>query len=157
MLATKLGALLQRNKGRELVDLSHALEVFPALSAARVIELLGRYLALSKQAISRAQAEERMFGKLKRADLLSDARPLLTADAADRLDDTAARGAFIAVFAGFIRLLPGHPWANTLSMTSASGSLASIDSSRGWAVCAAQDECSYGTQGPRAPNREHGV
>ena len=32
MLATKLRALLQRNKGRDLVDLSHALEVLPDLS-----------------------------------------------------------------------------------------------------------------------------
>jgi predicted nucleotidyltransferase component of viral defense system len=52
MLATKLRALLQRNKGRDLVDLSHALEVFPDLSAVRVVELLGRYLALSEQTIS---------------------------------------------------------------------------------------------------------
>ncbi|HEY7549865.1 MAG TPA: nucleotidyl transferase AbiEii/AbiGii toxin family protein [Hyphomicrobiaceae bacterium] len=116
LLATKLRALLQRNKGRDLVDLSHALEVFPDLSAVRVVELLGRYLALSEQAISRAQAEERMFAKLERADFLSDVRPLLTADAAGRLDDAAARAAFISVFAGFIRLLPGHPWANTPSM-----------------------------------------
>ena len=72
MLATKLRALLQRNKGRDLVDLSHALEVSPDLSAVRVVELLGRYLALSEQTISRAQAEERMFGKLERADFLSD-------------------------------------------------------------------------------------
>jgi predicted nucleotidyltransferase component of viral defense system len=116
MLATKLRALLQRNKGRDLVDLSHALEVFPDLCIVRVVELLGRYLALSQQAISRAQAEERMFGKLERADFLSDVRSLLTADAAGRLDDTAARDAFISVFAGFIRLLPGAPWANTPSM-----------------------------------------
>jgi hypothetical protein len=32
MLATKLRALLQRNKGRDLFDLAHALEVFPGLS-----------------------------------------------------------------------------------------------------------------------------
>ena len=61
MLATKLRALLQRNKGRDLVDLSHSLEVFPDLSTVRVVELLRRYLALSEQAISRAQAEERML------------------------------------------------------------------------------------------------
>jgi predicted nucleotidyltransferase component of viral defense system len=116
MLATKLHALLQRNKGRDLIDLSHSREVFPDLSAVRVVELLGRYLALSEQAISRAQAEERMFGKLERADFLSDVRPLLTADAADRLDDAAARATFISVFAGFIRLLPGDPWANSSSL-----------------------------------------
>ncbi len=75
MLATKLRALLQRKKDRDLVDLSHVLKVFPDLSAVKVVELRGRYLALSDQAISRAQAEERMFGKLDRADFLSDVRP----------------------------------------------------------------------------------
>jgi hypothetical protein len=49
---SKLRALLQRNEGRDLVDLSHALEVFPDLSAVRVVELPGRYLALSEQTIS---------------------------------------------------------------------------------------------------------
>lgn len=112
----ELRALLQRKKGRDLVDLSHALKVFPDLSAVKVVELLGRYLALSDQAISRAQAEERMFGKLDRADFLSDVRPPLTADEAGRLNDAAARATFISVFAGFIRLLPGDPWANTPSM-----------------------------------------
>lgn len=81
----------------------------------KVVELLGRYLALSDQAISRAQAEERIYGKLDRA-LLSDVRPLLTADEAGRLNDAAARATFSSVFAGFIRLLPGDPWANTPSM-----------------------------------------
>jgi hypothetical protein len=57
-----------------------------------------------------------MSGKLERADFVSDVRPLLTADAASRLDDAAARAMFISVFVGFIRLLPGDPWANTPSM-----------------------------------------
>lgn len=62
MLATKLRALLQRDKGRDLYDLAHALEVFEGLDADRIVEMFGRYLDLSGQAISRAQAQERMFG-----------------------------------------------------------------------------------------------
>ncbi|WP_334150387.1 nucleotidyl transferase AbiEii/AbiGii toxin family protein [Hyphomicrobium sp.] len=116
LLATKLRALLQRNKGRDLVDLSHACEVFPELNAARLVELFGRYLALSEQAISRAEAEERMFDKLARADFLADVRPLLTADEAARFGDGAGIAAFTNVFASFIRLLPGDPWANTPAM-----------------------------------------
>ena len=55
MLATKLRALLQRDKGRDLYDLAHALEVFEGLDADRIVEMFGRYLDLSGQAISRAQ------------------------------------------------------------------------------------------------------
>ncbi|OWK18968.1 hypothetical protein AJ88_46755 [Mesorhizobium amorphae CCBAU 01583] len=64
MLATKLRALLQRDKGRNLYDLAHALGTFEGLDAKHVIELLGQYLGSSGQAISRAQAEERMLAKL---------------------------------------------------------------------------------------------
>jgi predicted nucleotidyltransferase component of viral defense system len=40
MLATKLRALLQRDKGRDLYDLAHALERFEGLGAARVVVTL---------------------------------------------------------------------------------------------------------------------
>ena len=43
MLATKLHALLQRDKGRDLYDLAHALEVFEDLDADRIVEMFGRY------------------------------------------------------------------------------------------------------------------
>ena len=39
MLATKLRALLQRDKGRDLYDLAHALEVFEGLDAGRTVEI----------------------------------------------------------------------------------------------------------------------
>ena len=45
MLATKLRALLQRNKGRDLFDLIHALAVFDGLDAKRVVDYSQRYLA----------------------------------------------------------------------------------------------------------------
>src|SRR5439155_15265452 len=38
MLATKLRALLQRDKGRDLFDLGHALDVFYTLDTARIAE-----------------------------------------------------------------------------------------------------------------------
>jgi predicted nucleotidyltransferase component of viral defense system len=116
LLATKLRAMLQRNKGRDLIDLSHALEIFTKLNAKRIVELFARYPALSNQRISRAEAEQRMFQKLERPDFLADVRPLLTAEEADRLDDKAATAAFSAVFGRLIRLIPGDPWANTPAM-----------------------------------------
>lgn len=44
MLATKLRALLQRDKGRDLFDLAHAIDVLAGLNRARVIECFGFYL-----------------------------------------------------------------------------------------------------------------
>jgi predicted nucleotidyltransferase component of viral defense system len=78
MLATKMRALLQRNKGRDLYDLAHALEVFEGLDTNRVVECLALYLQKAGVRISRAEAEERMFAKLRQRGLLTDLRPLIT-------------------------------------------------------------------------------
>ena len=56
MLATKLRALLQRNKGRDLFDLAHGLAVFGDIDTERIVSLFGRYLAAEQQSISRAVA-----------------------------------------------------------------------------------------------------
>jgi predicted nucleotidyltransferase component of viral defense system len=116
ILATKLRALLQRNKGRDLYDLAHALTAFEGLSARRVVECLGLYLQRTGARISRAEAEERMFAKVRRPGLLTDLRPLLSAAAGEGLTEQAARDAFARVFSELIVLLPGDPWAKTKDM-----------------------------------------
>lgn len=55
---------------------------------------LAAYLAAGKQAISRAEAEERMFAKLAGRLFLADVRPLLAAEEAIKLDAAAAHAAF---------------------------------------------------------------
>jgi predicted nucleotidyltransferase component of viral defense system len=117
MLATKLRALLQRDKGRDLIDLAHAREVFSDLDIDRVVASFARYLEPSGQAISRAQAEERMFAKLQNRAFLADVRPLLAADAAARFGAEAGNEAFQSVFTGFVTRLPGAPWARTREMS----------------------------------------
>ena len=113
LLSTKLRALLQRNKGRDLIDLSHSLDIFEKLNEKRIVELFGKYLDLSGQAISRAQAEQRMFEKLERPNFLADVKPLLTAEEAARFTDETGRQAFAAVFRDIVQVIPGEPWANT--------------------------------------------
>jgi predicted nucleotidyltransferase component of viral defense system len=80
VLATKLRALLQRDKGRDLLDLADAIDVFPNLDRARLVGNFGRYLRKSGLSISRAEAERRMFGKLRNPRFLKDVRPLLSED-----------------------------------------------------------------------------
>jgi predicted nucleotidyltransferase component of viral defense system len=116
ILATKLRALLQRDKGRDLIDLSHAKTTFGELDSTRVVTILGLYLKDGGQAISRAQAEERMFDKLENKAFLADVRPLLAAEEAEKFDDAAARAAFRTVFSGFIQHLPGKAWAKCAQM-----------------------------------------
>ena len=116
MLATKLRALLQRDKGRDLYDLARALEVFEDLSVDRVIEIFGRYLSLSGQAISRARAQERMFSKLARPRTLLDVRPLLSAAEAQALTQGSVADSFRRVYMNLVDRLPGKPWAREPAM-----------------------------------------
>ncbi|MBT1158468.1 nucleotidyl transferase AbiEii/AbiGii toxin family protein [Aminobacter anthyllidis] len=116
MLATKLRALLQRDKGRDLYDLSHALDVFAGLDVDRITEMFGLYLQFAGQAISRAQAEERMFAKLANPRLLTDMRPLLSAAQAEALSDDATKEAFERVFKGLIAKIAGDTWVRTEEM-----------------------------------------
>jgi hypothetical protein len=116
LLSTKIRALLQRNKGRDLIDLSHALDVFPDFDTQKTIDLLGRYLELSETVITRPQAEQRMFAKLSHRGFLTDVVPLLTAEEAAKFDAAAGRQAFASVFTKLIQLMPGKPWASTPKM-----------------------------------------
>jgi len=116
MLATKLRALLQRNKGRDLFDLAHALDVFKELKTARVVECFSQYLQRTEIRISRAEAEQRMFAKLSNPGFLADMRPLLAASEADRLTNDAMKAEFAKVFHRYVTLIPGDPWVRTDEM-----------------------------------------
>jgi predicted nucleotidyltransferase component of viral defense system len=116
MLATKLRALLQRDKGRDLFDLMHAHEVFDGLDTARVAEYMRRYLEKSNTTISRAEAEERMFGKLVDPGFLADIRPLLAASEAQRLTKVMIEKSFAGVFSRYISAIAGAPWARSEEM-----------------------------------------
>lgn len=116
MLATKLRALLQRDKGRDLFDLAHALDEFEGLDAARLVTCFGAYLEQSGQALTRAQAQERMFAKLANPRFLTDMRPLLPAAQSDLLTDNSTKVAFRKVFTQIIDLIPGDPWVRLAEM-----------------------------------------
>ncbi|MGC2220920.1 MAG: nucleotidyl transferase AbiEii/AbiGii toxin family protein [Methylocella sp.] len=116
MLATKLRALLQRDKGRDLFDLAHALDEFKGLDAARLVACFGAYLEQSGQALTRAQAQERMFAKLANPRFLTDMRPLLPAAQSDLLTDNSTKVAFRKVFTQIIDLIPGDPWVRLAEM-----------------------------------------
>ena len=73
MFGTKLRALLQRNKSRDLFDLYQGMERL-ALDPDELVDCFDHYLALEGRPITRAVAEQRMLEKLARS-LTEDIAP----------------------------------------------------------------------------------
>lgn len=77
LLGTKLRALYQRKKGRDLFDLSQALNRLAALDPAKVVACFLRYLEHGGLHVSRAEFEENLAEKLEDEVFLRDVPPLL--------------------------------------------------------------------------------
>jgi predicted nucleotidyltransferase component of viral defense system len=109
MFGTKLRALLQRNKNRDLFDLHHGMERL-ALDPDKLIACFDHYLALEGRPITRAVAEQRMLEKLTRS-LTEDIAPLLPTGV--RFDDNDAMHAFERVWTDLISRVRGETWKLT--------------------------------------------
>lgn len=106
---TKLRALLQRRKNRDLFDLHHGLDQL-AMDPDKLIACFDHYLALEGNPITRAVAEQRMLEKLTRS-LIEDIAPLLPAGV--RFNDDDAMQAFERVWRELIVRIKGDPWKLT--------------------------------------------
>ncbi len=115
LFGTKLRALLQRHKNRDLFDLNEGL-VQLGLDCNRVIACFQHYLTLEEHLISRADAEERMLKKLNKS-LTEDIAPLLPAGV--NYDDDAAITAFNRVWGDLISRIPGESWKSSKTVIEA--------------------------------------
>jgi predicted nucleotidyltransferase component of viral defense system len=106
LFGTKLRALLQRRKNRDLFDLHHGLLQLD-MDADKLVACLDHYLALEGHPISRAEAEERMLKKLTRS-LTEDIEPLLPVGV--RFDEAVAIEAFNSVWRQLIARMRGDAW-----------------------------------------------
>jgi predicted nucleotidyltransferase component of viral defense system len=77
LLGTKLRALYQRKKGRDLFDLSEALIRLPGLDPAKVVACFRRYLENDGHHVTRADFEKNIAEKIDDKVFLGDAPPLL--------------------------------------------------------------------------------
>ena len=104
LLGTKLRALYQRKRGRDLFDLWYAGER-ANVNADRVVECLRRYLEHDGVRLSRAEFEANLHEKLEDPTFGKDVEPLL-APAVSWDIEAAARYAFREL----APRLPGDPW-----------------------------------------------
>jgi predicted nucleotidyltransferase component of viral defense system len=112
LFGTKLRALLQRRKNRDLFDLHHGLEQL-MLDPNKLITCFEHYLALEGNSITRAVAEQRMLEKLARS-LTEDIAPLLPVGI--RFNDDDAVHAFEQVWNELIARIKGDVWKLTDSV-----------------------------------------
>ena len=107
LLGTKLRALYQRRKGRDLFDMHIALAEGRA-DPERVVAAFEHYMEAEEHRVTRAVFEENLAGKMADARFLSDIPPLLTAD--QTWEPLAAAD---AVAGTLIARLHGDPWKGT--------------------------------------------
>lgn len=104
LLGTKLRALYQRKKGRDLFDLALALSQ-EGVSPRRIVETFARYMQEEGARITRAMFEQNLAAKRADAVFTADMTPLLAIDATWSFDD-----AFELVRRELVSLLPGDAW-----------------------------------------------
>ena len=107
LLGTKLRALYQRRKGRDLFDLWLCLDQ-GLTDPARVIECFIRYMAHEKHSITRAEFEKNLHAKATDPAFLDDLPPLLAEGV--HYDASAALRVIHEVF---VQRLPGKQWKGT--------------------------------------------
>jgi predicted nucleotidyltransferase component of viral defense system len=108
LMGTKMRALYQRKKSRDLFDLAIALQFFPNLDTNRVIKAFNYYLDGQGLKISRAEFEKNLYEKLSDRIFTKDLSPLLNVElfnAGFSLVEAAEE-----VYNKLIKPLSSYPW-----------------------------------------------
>jgi len=104
LLGTKVRALYQRKKGRDLFDLWTAFAAAKA-QPERVIDCFLRYMENEGRRVSRAEFERNLLAKLDDPRFIADIEPLVVADSGFDLPRAAE-----FVLNQLVPLIPGEPW-----------------------------------------------
>lgn len=108
MIATKLRALYQRRKGRDLFDLWLVFRN-DLIDVNKVIRIFIEYCVKDQQNITRALFEKNLFEKRIKNDFLNDMNLLLPVDSNWNFEE-----GFELVLDQLIRKIPGDPWNGSI-------------------------------------------
>lgn len=104
LLGTKMRALYQRKKCRDLFDLAVALER-GAVDPERIVVVFSRYMEHGGYRVSRAEFEKNIEAKLRDSQFTGDIGPLLAAGF-----EWDSMSAALRVRSQLLEHLPGDPW-----------------------------------------------
>lgn len=105
LLGTKLRALYQRRKGRDLFDLATALDHHPEINPERIVAAFLKYMGRDGHHVTRALFEQNIHAKLQEQQFSADIGPLLAPGYAWEMVEAAKK-----VGTRLIAFLPGEPW-----------------------------------------------
>ncbi len=104
LLGTKLRALYQRRKGRDLFDLGMALAT-SNVDPVRILDAFTEYMTRGGHPVTRAMFERNLNAKLRDPQFTADIQPLLAPGFTWDIDEMAT-----SVSTRLIQELPGAPW-----------------------------------------------
>lgn len=104
LMATKLKALYQRRKGRDLFDLWLVLNQ-NLINISEVISIFEKYCKHNDVTITRALLEQSLAQKRQHQDFILDMKPLLAPDMNWDFEE-----AFMTVQQKLVNCLPGESW-----------------------------------------------
>jgi len=110
LLGTKLRALYQRKKGRDLFDLAVALGRGEAREE-RIVECFQRYMTHVGASVSHAQFEANLAAKVRDRAFMEDTTPLLALGT-----DWDFEAAVRLVSSNLVARLPGDPWKGDVEL-----------------------------------------
>lgn len=110
LMATKLRALYQRLKGRDLFDLYLGITQLN-MDCKKVVDAFLEYNNRQHMNISRAQFEANLYQKKANKTFISDMSALLPFG-----QDFNVPNAFDLITTKLVALLPGEPWKNTIEI-----------------------------------------
>lgn len=108
LLGTKLRALYQRKKGRDLFDMARALESLP-INITNTLECFSKYLERENTKITRAEFEANLLSKRDMQEFREDIKILLPVNAKHIFEHD-----FDLVMSKIISQLPGEPWKGAI-------------------------------------------
>lgn len=106
IMGTKLRALHQRRKGRDLFDFACVFREFPKISHKNIVESFLKYMEYDGHRVSRAEFEMDLHQKKQDPDFLADMSALLPIGAKS-FDHNAA---FADLEKNLVTIIPGEPW-----------------------------------------------
>ena len=104
LMGSKLRALYQRKKGRDLFDLAIVLKE-EKVTAQEIVDTFLEHLKRDGLSVSRAEFEENLVKKMESQVFVSDLSPLLSPQ--EKFD---LQKGFGLLMSDLISLLPGEPW-----------------------------------------------